>query len=66
MIDLLSINDLVALALTSPVAFVIIILFFLFFGWLVYFIYRILRDRQIYQIARKFLDDEHIERKEDF
>ena len=66
MIDLLSINDLVALALTSPVAFVIVILFFLFFGWLVYFIYRILRDRQIYQIARKFLDDELIERKEDF
>ena len=57
--------QLVELASSGTVAFVIVILLIILYGWLGFLLYRMIRDVQYTKLARKYLDDELIRREED-
>ena len=57
--------QLVELASSGTVAFVIVILLIGLYGWLGFLLYRMIRDVQYTKLARKYLDDELIRREED-
>ena len=57
--------QLVELASSGTVAFVIVILLIVLYGWLGFLLYRMIRDVQYTKLARKYLDDELIRREED-
>ena len=57
--------QLVELASSGTVAFVIVILLIILYGWLGFLLCRMIRDVQYTKLARKYLDDELIRREED-